>query len=298
MIHMAQSLQEAVLTVLGSDISIKGRQAVSGGDCNQAYALLLSDNSYLFMKENDLSGLSTFQSEAEGIDAIAKTKAIATPKMYAVGTEGKTSFLLIEHITTGTKSPHFWEDFGGAFANMHAYDTTGMVNGGNYGWNKDNTIGFRPQINKAHETWVSFYRDCRIMPQVRDAASSGYLSLQDQRDADHLMERLEDLLTEPKHPSLLHGDLWSGNFMVNAHGDAVLIDPAVYVGHPEADLAMTRLFGGFHESFYRAYEEVSPLQEGAFDRLDLYHLYQLLNHLNQFGTSYLSSVQRILRKYS
>ena len=292
------SLSEAVHAVSGKDVSIKGRQAVSGGDCNDACMLVLSDGSRLFMKENAVENLLFFTSEAEGVEAVSKTKAIATPRIYSVGRDGGKCFLLMEYMEPGRPAADFWEDFGRAFAKMHAFDTSEMVTAGRFGWDNDNIIGFRPQINTPHETWVSFYRDCRIMPQMKDAASAGYLSLQDQKDADRIMERLEDYLTEPEHPSLLHGDLWSGNFMVNKAGKAVLIDPAVYVGHPEADLAMTRLFGGFSDSFYRAYEEISPLQPGASDRLDLYHLYQLLNHLNQFGRQYLSSVQRILRKYT
>lgn len=297
MIPVARSLPEAIQAVSGNHVVIKEKQAVSGGDCHNAYALLLSDGSRLFMKENDIASFSTFQSEAEGILAIAGTNTIPTPQIYAVGTENNASFLLMEFMASGRPASGFWEEFGRAFAAMHAYDTSEMLKG-RFGWDKDNVIGFRPQVNTPHDSWVSFYRDCRILPQVKDAAAAGYLSLQDQRDADRLMGRLDGLLTEPDHPSLLHGDLWSGNFMVNGDGKAVLIDPAVYVGHPEADLAMTRLFGGFHESFYRAYEEVAPLQAGVSDRIDLYHLYQLLNHLNQFGTSYLSSVQRILRKYA
>ena len=294
------SLAEAIQTLYGNNIRIETRRSVSGGDCNDAYELQLSDGSRLFMKSNDIRNLLFFTSEADGLAAIAKTGCIGVPNVYCAGTDdtSNASFLLMEVISQGRPSNSFWEDFGRAFANMHAFDPSDMVSGGAFGWDKDNIIGFRPQINTPHDTWVSFYRDCRILPQVTDAYQAGLLSDQDRRDAERVMERLDGLLVEPKHPSLLHGDLWSRNFMVNKDGDAMLIDPAVYVGHPEADLAMTRLFGGFHDTFYRAYAEVFPLQDGVNDRMDLYHLYQLLNHLNQFGASYLSSVRRILQRFS
>ena len=294
------SLTEAIQALYGNVVRIESKRPISGGDCNDAFELQLSDGSRLFMKSNDIRNLLFFTSEADGLAAIAKTGCIGVPTVYCTGTDdaSDTSFLLMEVISQGLPSATFWEDFGRAFANMHAFDPSDMVSGGTFGWDKDNIIGFRPQINSPHDTWVSFYRDCRILPQVTDAYRAGLLSDQDRRDAERVMEWLDDLLVEPKHPSLLHGDLWAGNFRVNENGGAMLIDPAVYVGHPEADLAMTRLFGGFHDAFYRSYEEVFPLQDGAGDRIDLYHLYQLLNHLNQFGASYLSSVRRILQRFS
>ena len=124
-----------------------------------------------------------------------------------------------------------------------------------------------------------------------------YFEASERRMINNLLERLDTLLIEPEYPSLLHGDLWSGNFMTGDDGKAWLIDPAVYVGHAEADIAMTELFGGFSEEFYSAYRETAPMQAGYEDRRDLYNLYQLLNHLNMFGGSYLSSVRRIVRRY-
>ena len=142
---------------------------------------------------------------------------------------------------------------------------------------------------------MDFFRDCRLIPQMEMAGR--YFDSSHRADFRRLLDRLPDLLPEPKAPSLLHGDLWSGNFITGTDGRAWLIDPAVYVGHAEADLAMTELFGGFSDRFYAAYREVSPLDPGYRERRDLYNLYHLLNHLNLFGAGYLSSVMEIVRRY-
>ena len=166
-----------------------------------------------------------------------------------------------------------------------------------YGFPIDNYIGSTPQINTPKDSWVDFFRECRLHPQVRWAYDAGYLERSAMRQADAIMERLETLLPEPDHPSLLHGDLWGGNFMTGPDGKAWLIDPATYVGHREADLAMTELFGGFAPAFYSAYRQIANVDPEYDDRRDLYNLYHLLNHVNLFGYSYVGSVLRTLDRF-
>lgn len=189
----------------------------------------------------------------------------------------------------------YWEVFAHELAAMHQASTADLVMDGIYGFFCDNYIGSGNQCNTAHDRWIPFFRDCRLEPQFRRAAH--YFDSRDQRNISRLLDHLDDYLVEPEYPSLLHGDLWSGNVMTGDNGRAWLIDPAAYVGHAEADLAMTELFGGFSRTFYDAYKEAAPIQSGYDDRRDLYNLYQLLNHLNLFGTAYLSPVKRIVRKY-
>ena len=163
-----------------------------------------------------------------------------------------------------------------------------------YGFAGDNFIGATPQKNESRSTFLAFFRDCRLEPQF--AMADRYFSAGDRKQIRKLLDHIDHYYIEPTHPSLLHGDLWSGNHMTGDDGKAWLIDPAAYIGHPEADLAMTELFGRCPQAFYDAYEEVSPLQPGYAERKDFYNLYQLLNHLNLFGSGYLSSVRSILSR--
>ena len=175
-------------------------------------------------------------------------------------------------------------------------DTAGLAGEMSYGLSFDNYAGSTVQVNTPHEKWSDFFRGCRLAPQLRLA--SGWLDGRTRRQADRLLERLDEYLPEPERPSLLHGDLWSGNALRGPDGKMWLIDPAVYVGHHEADLAMTQLFGGFPPAFYAAYNEVCPIDSGYARRRDIYNLYHLLNHLNLFGESYYYPVARILERYS
>ncbi len=265
---------------------------VSGGDINDAYRLTLSDGRSVFMKANRSASPAFFQAEADGLEAIRDVGAIRVPGVIACGHDDSVgSYLLLEWIESKGRERNFWEAFGHNLAAMHRANSSG-----GFGWKADNFIGARPQINTPHDNWVAFYRDCRLAPQFRDARHCFDADMK--RRFARLLDRLDEYLPEPLHPSLLHGDLWAGNFITGSDGHAWLIDPAVYVGHAEADIAMTELFGGFHTDFYAAYSEVNPLQPGYADRSDLYNLYHLLNHLNLFGAGYLGSVQRIVRRYA
>ncbi len=298
------SLEEALVSLRGSGTGIKRADRVAGGDINEAYKLTLADGTFLFMKANARVEESFFAAEAAGLSAIAQTGAIGTPHVFGCGTDngcgtdkknGGRPFLLMEFIESGKRIPDYWEVFGRQFAAMHKAGTESFTRGGKYGFLYTNFIGSRDQDNTAHDNWIAFFRDCRLKPQFQSAAR--YFSPGEQKKAAALLEKLEEVLVEPEYPSLLHGDLWSGNAITGSDGRAWLIDPAVYVGSAEADLAMTELFGGFPRPFYEAYREAAPLQPGYEQRRDLYNLYHLLNHLNLFGRSYLPSVKRVIDQY-
>ncbi len=290
------SLAAAIADLYGENVRITGKTAVSGGDINEAYALTLSDGNRLFLKANRKENLDFFRAETEGLEAIRRTGAITTPEILGRGTDGEKAFLLLTLVDSKRRNEDFFERFGQRLAAMHQADTTCFVNGGRYGFLHDNFIGAGPQKNEPRDSWITFFRECRLAPQF--ARADHYFSRSDHARIERLLERLPSLLIEPEQPSLLHGDLWGGNYMVGSDGEAWLIDPASYVGCHEADLAMTELFGGFPRVLYTSYTQVLPLQPGYADRRDLYNLYHLLNHLNLFGAGYLSSVRGILERYA
>ena len=296
------SLAGALVDLFGSSVAISETDRLSGGDINKAYGLTLSTGDKIFMKANAKSNAAFFTAEAAGLTAIASTKAISTPKILCTGTDDGEdvgySFLLLEYIKSSGKIKSYWETLAQELAAMHKADVSKMASGDTskaFGFFQDNFIGARPQINTPSASWISFFREQRLAPQFK--AADSYFTPADREKITKLLDNLDRFLIEPEQPSLLHGDLWSGNVMCGSEGKAMLIDPATYVGHREADLAMTELFGGFPESFYQAYKEAFPLQPGYEERRDLYNLYQLLNHLNLFGPAYLEPVLSITSEY-
>lgn len=295
--HHFTSLRNALCVLFGEEIKIETAGRISGGDINEAYGLTLTDGKCIFMKTNKKENSSLFTAEAAGLDAIAQTKTIGTPQILGVGTDeerGGFSFLLLEFIFGKSRNKNYWEDFARQLSEMHRAETAGLVSGGKYGFRCGNYIGMHSQVNTGYESWTGFFRDCRLEPQFRDAAR--YFDKEELRRITRLLDRIDKILVEPEYPSLLHGDLWGGNVIAGNDGAAWLIDPAVYVGHAEADLAMTELFGGFPPVFYDAYKEAAPLQPGYERRRDVYNLYHLLNHLNLFGRMYLPEVRHIISR--
>lgn len=296
------SLAGALVDLFGSSVAITQTDRLSGGDINKAYALTLNTGDKIFMKANAKNNAAFFTAEAAGLTAIASTKAISTPKILCTGTDDGEdvgySFLLLEYIKSSGKIKTYWETFAQELAAMHKADVSKVASGDAgraFGFFQDNFIGARPQKNTPSASWISFFREQRLAPQFK--AADSYFTKEDRAKITKLLDNLDRFLIEPEQPSLLHGDLWSGNVMCGSDGKAMLIDPACYIGHREADLAMTELFGGFPQSFYDAYKEAFPLQPGYEERRDLYNLYQLLNHLNLFGPTYLEPVLSIISEY-
>ncbi len=299
------SLAQALVSLFGNSVAITQTDRLSGGDINKAYGLTLNTGDHIFMKANAKSNADFFTAEVAGLSAIESTGAIKTPGILCTGTDDGEdvgySFLLLKFIKSAKPDKYYWEYFAKELATLHQYDTKKIMEddeekaSGKFGFFQNNYIGSRAQENKRSDSWISFFRDSRLVPQFK--AADSYFTPEDREKITKLLDHLEDFLLEPARPSLLHGDLWSGNVMCGPEGKAMLIDPASYIGHAEVDLAMTELFGGFPDKFYQVYREANPLEPGYENRRDLYNLYQLLNHLNLFGPTYLGPVLSIVDEY-
>jgi fructosamine-3-kinase len=272
-------------------LTVDSFEFVTGGDISSAYRLSDGSRNY-FLKVNDAASYpGMFAKEAGGLNALNENSSLVVPQMLKHGVSGQQQYLLMEHLERGAPAKNFWEDFGSALADMHQRKQS------YFGWDEDNYIGSLPQTNTRHEYWNSFFADCRLMPLVKKLHSSGAFSSTDVSLAERLCAKLDHLFPQ-EPPALLHGDLWSGNYLITSSGKAAIFDPAVYCGHREMDIGMTLLFGGFEARFYDAYHEAYPLQAGWRDRVQLTQLYPLLVHAVLFGGHYVGSTRHILQKYA
>jgi fructosamine-3-kinase len=268
-------------------------QYVGGGCINQAVRVEVGDARYFVKWKNDAPP-SFFEIEARGLESLRQAGAIRVPKVFGYRDGSQPGYLILEWIEESRRveSLSFAVNFGRALAQLH------RVTGTSYGLDHDNYIGELPQYNRPTARWVDFYRDQRIAPQMAIARQRRRLNPERESMLLKLMERLDSLIGDvPGAPSLLHGDLWSGNFLVTAGNQPVIVDPAVYYGNREIEIAFTELFGGFPPGFLTAYNEAYPLEQGYAFRRSLYQLYPLLVHLNHFGESYGPQVDAICRTY-
>jgi fructosamine-3-kinase len=264
---------------------IQSVSSVAGGDINRAYRAQLADGRSVFVKTNDDPPPDMYPAEAHGLEWLAQANALAVPTVLAVD----AGFLVLEWLD-GRPDHDFDEALGRGLAALH------RASAPHFGLTRDNYIGRLFQTNAARDSWCEFYRDCRLAPMVRSAVDAGVLPDSVARQFDALYSKLEDLVGPDEPPARLHGDLWGGNLHVTSEGRPCLIDPAVYAGHREIDLAMMRLFGGFSATVFAAYDEAFPLAPGNAERVPLYQLYPLLVHVNLFGGGYVGGVSRALRE--
>ena len=246
-----------------------------------------------FVKIATGENASTIDCEADGLRAIASTQTIRVPSLATTLECDRTRVLVLE-----------WLDFGHtpkgtalarAIAALHRAPVPRGPNGERFGWTRDNWIGGTPQQNRWSDDWCAFFRNRRLAPQLRLAQRNGFAELR--RDGERLLRDLAALFDgHDPQPSLLHGDLWSGNATMLADGTPAIFDPAVYIGDREADIAMTELFGGFAPDFYIAYNDACPLPAGYPLRRDIYNLYHVLNHANLFGGGYVAQAQSMVRR--
>jgi len=273
-------------------IKIKSLTSLSGGCISDAYKITMLDGSTYFLKYNPSASNDMFIKEANGLAELSKAKATRIPEVLSFDED----YILLEYIPTGNRRKNFFEEFGRSFAQMHKFTSE------YFGFYEDNYIGSNPQKNipdkKEKTSWVSFYFNKRILFQLQLAEKLGNSTDALRKGISKLENIIEGIIGDTKEkPSLLHGDLWGGNYMVDENGDAVLIDPAVYYGQRETDLGMTKLFGGFSAEFYKAYNETFPLEDGYDYRENIYKLYHLLNHLNLFGGGYYSQALSLIKFY-
>lgn len=266
---------------------IRAIEPVGGGCIANASRIVTTEGSY-FLKYGPPEVARTFAAEAAGLKALRAAGApLRVPEVVLL----EEDLLVLEWIEQGPRPASFDETFGRALAHLH------RCAGRAYGFEMDNFIGRSPQLNDWHETWPAFFRDCRLAPQVKMARRAGLWQSKWNAWLDALYIRLDALLPASPVASVLHGDLWGGNYLVASTGTAAIFDPACYYGDRETDLAMTELFGGFGARFYVGYREAWALEKGYDDRREIYNLYHLINHLNLFGGSYAGSVARILQRF-
>ncbi len=280
--------------VIAKEISIATNQTfichqkhtVSGGCINASYVMESQSGQKYFVKLNDASKSYMFKAEMDGLNEIINSQTIRAPHPICCGEEGNHAFLVLEYIHVGRSGNP--ELLGQQLAALHKTEAS------YYGWFQNNTIGSTPQINYQQVTWNQFWKENRLGYQLELAARQGYRGNLQKR-GEQLITRLDQFFTGYKPGStILHGDLWSGNYGFDKQGQPFIFDPAVYYGDRETDLAMTELFGGFPPLFYKAYNEAYPLSDGYPDRKTLYNLYHILNHLNLFGPSYLSQAEHMV----
>ena len=285
-------MQNIIETIgAGCHIRVSGYEQVSGGDINDAYCIHENNNTY-FLKLNDAQRFpSMFTMEAAGLEALRNNTTIKVPGIIAQGITHNKQWLLLQWIEKGIAKKNTMEKMGTALAAMHQRAQP------HFGWHSNNYIGSLVQINTPHSHWHSFFTQCRIMPLVKMLFDTGIFSKADITAVEAFCKYAETVFPE-EPPCLLHGDLWGGNYMIDTNGDAVIFDPAVYYGHREMDLGMTKLFGGFNESFYAAYQDRYPAGKGWQQRLHVTQLYPLLVHAVLFGGHYTLRVKEIIRTAS
>ncbi len=287
-------VEEQLGLATNSKVEIIGQQPCQGGCINDALMIQLSDRRLFFLKHNRSQFPDMFERESEGLIALGKSHSIcvAQPVIYGSCKSANSHFLVTQWIESGNRRHDFWPEFGRQLATMHQSEQAPQ-----FGFATDNYIGSTRQLNSWNDRWCEFWRVNRLGYQIDLARRNSLSNSTLDNQIDRLLDNLESLLDQPiEPPTLIHGDLWSGNFMVDQQGRAVLIDPAAYFGRREAELAMTQLFGGFDNQFYDAYCQQWPLADEHERRIDVYKLYHLLNHLNLFGVGYLESCTSLLSR--
>lgn len=277
-----QIIQKELQTQIANVIS------VHGGDINQASKISLDSGETLFVKWNDSAPDAMFETEAKGLELLGS--ADTDLKIPAVKLQ-RESFLVLDWIDEGGGKQHSAFDFGAELAKLH------KTTSDSFGLDHDNFIGRLPQSNNTHSNWADFFAIERIEPQVKMGVESGKLTRSVLRDVEAMYRKFGAIFPQEK-PALVHGDLWSGNYMFTKDGKTSIYDPAIYFGHREIDLAMTSLFGGFSANFYEGYNSEFP-QEDEFDnRVIVYNLYPILVHANLFGGSYCRQAENIIKRYA
>ena len=284
---MWTQIAEHISQVTEEEFKVEKHRSVSGGCINQGYALTGNGLTY-FVKVNHASQVEMFAAEALGLKQMLATQTIRVPRPICWGMTESTSYLVLEWLEFGRGTSQSWDEMGRKLAAMH--QASGATQ---FGWERNNTIGSTPQINTWTPRWADFFAEHRIGYQLQLARRRGGIF----PDISQVVEVVRDRLAERNpQPSLVHGDLWSGNAAVTDGGEPVILDPATYYGDREVDIAMTELFGSFPAAFYRGYNTAFALDEGYQQRKTIYNLYHILNHFNLFGGGYGSQANQMFQQ--
>jgi len=264
--------------------------SIGGGSINQAFLIETQDNSYFLKYNTAAAHPNMFTSELKGLKLMANTNTIRIPETY-FAFEGKDySFILMEYINSQGLPTNFWQIFARELATLHSHSSDF------FGLDFHNYMGSLSQSNTKHSEFDKFFIEERLEPQIKLARNNGFLNSKHIKHSERLYQELSSIFPNEK-PALIHGDLWSGNYISDDLGRPVLIDPALYYGHREVDIAMTTMFGGFSQDFYESYQQAFPMDKGWEERLAYYNLYPTLIHINLFGSSYLPSFERVINKF-
>lgn len=284
-----RDIEAAIREASGAPFAIESRTGVGGGCINECHVVRGQGRAF-FVKLNAPARLPMFEAEAAGLDEIACSNTVRVARPVCHGASAAASWLVLDYLELSNAGARGMQELGRRLAAMH------RVTAERVGWHRDNTIGATPQVNTPGADWIAFWREHRLGFQLRLAARNGHRGRLLER-GERLLERIPLFFSgEQPRPALLHGDLWSGNAAFLRDGAPVLLDPAVYYGDRETDIAMTELFGGFSADFYRAYDADYPLESGYATRKRLYNLYHVLNHLNLFGGGYRAQAERLIEE--
>jgi fructosamine-3-kinase len=288
--ELCLALSEVMDNETLSPVDLDAATVIAGGSISRALLVRHGSRRY-FVKLNAGSRADLFAAEADGLAALAACPTLRVPRVFGHGVGGGEAFLVLEYLVLQPL-----RDRAQGVAAGHSLAALHRMQGAQFGWSRDNFIGSTPQHNTAQRTWPLFFARQRLLPQLQLAKANG----QPARliaSGERLAGKLPALFVDHQPPpSLLHGDLWSGNAATDESGMLTLFDPAVHFGDREADLAMSELFGGFPDSFYAAYREAWPLADGFEQRKTVYNLYHVLNHLNLFGGGYLGQAERMIAR--
>ena len=285
-----QQVQQLITNTTNKPFIVKKQWPISGGDVNQAFGISDGENCY-FVKLNQQSAYDMFVQEAKGLAALAECKALVVPKVIGYGSAQSMSYLVLEHLYFAKRCNEIV--FAKALANLHLKSANSHVSQ-TFGFEEDNFIGRTLQINTWHDNWGAFFTQCRLKSQLDILRKQGK-NAKWMDDLERNFAKVSDILTAHKpQASLLHGDLWQGNYDTLADGRSTLFDPAVYYGDSEADLAMMTLFGRPSDEFFDTYQQIKPIPSGFELRRTIYNLYHILNHANLFGDSYLYQAESMV----
>ncbi len=287
-LSIQQKLKEKFLLVTEE----AGFSSIGGGCINETYKINF-DKHQFFCKINSATKFPhLFEKEVKGLKLIAQQQIIKVPEVIDCFEANDQQILLLEWINEGERTESFWKKFGEQLAALH------QSSNDYFGLNENNYMGSVPQSNQPTDNWIDFFIQQRLQCLIDKCLAQKLLSSKHQSQFENLYKQLSNIFKGQQKPSLLHGDLWSGNFMCNENAEPVLIDTAVYFGHSSVDLGMTTLFGGFPTGFYEAYNYHSPFPSNYEEQWEACNLYPLLIHLLLFGRSYLSQIERTLHNYN